>query len=98
MPLGSNADLDFLLRDAGVPVAFGVSSTFGTLDIEDGVTTGADGIGVQTRATVLRIRRGTLAGVQVDSVITVDGEAYRVDLIEREGDGALTRLLLAEVG
>lgn len=98
MPLGSAGDLDFMLKDAGLPVSFGSLRTHGLRDEEDIVTHMTDGSAVETRATVLRIRRGTLAGVQVDNTIIVDGTSYRVRRGPvREGDGSLEQLIITEV-
>ncbi|HEY9229341.1 MAG TPA: hypothetical protein VIP11_22020 [Gemmatimonadaceae bacterium] len=78
MAIHSDSDLDFMLRDAGVPVSLGGASTYGIFRragemIEDG-----QGGYVPANHRVLTVREGTLPGLAEDVNVTIDGTSYRV--------------------
>lgn len=88
-----DADLAFALKDAGVPVTLGASSTFGLVrkrGIED---LGQDGFGgIADFTVVVTVRTGTLVGLKSGAAITVNGESFIVKRPPAEDDGHITRL------
>lgn len=96
MAIRSNADLDFVLRDAGVPVVSALSSTFGILRNVDTVEQ-TDGASFQKRGTVVIVRTGTIIDLAIELPLTVNGGAYVARWFDLQDDGALTKILLAEV-
>lgn len=104
MPLGSNAQLDHMLKVAGGAgsaagatenVVFGEQRAFGTIEMVDDVEE-ADGVPVQVRRTTLLLRRGALPGLTRGSALQADEIDYKVRNIAREDDGAMIRVTLVE--
>lgn len=105
MPLGTNAELDFMLRDVGVPVSLGASSTYGIFsrDPIPEADPASGGLEVPNVRVTLRIRPGTLgAGANAPksnpaSLPTVNGAQYRVRHVGKVEDDGLQTIELAEV-
>lgn len=93
MSLGSTADIDFMLEEAGVAVTIGAVSDFGILD-QSNVVQQSQGMEYQTRVTTLLVRSG-LFTLSNGVAVTADGGSYRLDEWQLEDDGKLTRLILA---
>lgn len=77
---GTDAELAFMLQDAGEAVRFGGRSTFGSLSREPLQVPTDRGVVVDGWHTTLEVRANdpVLAAVVVDSVLTVDGVRYKV--------------------
>ena len=95
MPLGSASDVAFMLKDAGVPVSYNGTSSYGILDRSDALQS-SDGAQVQVRSTTLLIAADAFTNVRDDASIVVDGRPYFIRWHDLEDDGALMRLVLAE--
>lgn len=81
MPLGSNAELDFMLKDSGVPVSYGaapVQNTYGHRDRGEILVEGEAPMQLHGRAQTLVIREGSLAGLTNHTQITIDGAAFTI--------------------
>lgn len=82
MGLGSDAELDFILKDSGVAVSYGsapVQSSYGHFDRGEVVAQGDSGaMEVVGRAQTFVIRDGSLTGLKQDTLITIAGSAYKI--------------------
>ena len=96
MQIDYAADAAFMAEDSGVSVVFGVQTTKGWLDVEDVDVPDGTGLVMVVRKNVLRIRTGSLTGLKADVALTVNGQARHLRHAEVEGDGVVTRLILAE--
>ena len=91
------ADLDAMLKDAGVAVTLGAQSTYGILKVEDITVQLDEGMAAIERHPVLTIRTGTLTGLATTGqAITVDGTSYRTRRTLAADDGLVTKLILVE--
>lgn len=100
MALGTQAELDHILKDSGVAVSYGsapVQTTYGQLDRDQlQVEEGGEGFRLIDRETTLLIRDGSLTGLKQDQPITVDSVSYRIRTIgtpETDGTRRLTLVL-----
>lgn len=77
---GTDAELAFMLQDAGEAVRFGGRATFGVLSREPLQVPTDRGVVVEAWHTTLEVRANdpVLAAVAVDSVLTVSGVRYKV--------------------
>lgn len=99
MPLGSDADLRSMLRDAGEVVVYNGVSSYGILEHQDAVqpTTDQGGM-VQVRVSTLLIATNAFTDLRVNGKVVVAGKPYRIDGPPMlEDDGALTRLTLTRL-
>lgn len=98
MPLGSDADLLFMLRDAGDVVVYNGVSSYGILEHGDAVQPTDQGGMVQVRVSTLLIATNAFADLRTNGKVVVAGKPYRIDGPPMlEDDGALTRLTLARL-
>lgn len=96
MAIRSDADLDFMLQDAGIPVVSAQSSTYGILRVVDAIEQ-TDGQPMQKRITTLTVRTGTIIDLAVDLPVTAGGTSYVVRDPNLESDGQLTKIHVAAV-
>lgn len=99
MSLGSAADLDFMIQDAGDPCTIGDVSGSGILD-ESVIEVGSDGIGNQKRVTTLLVRTGAFtlyngAPVYARKPYATQDTLYRLDEWQLQDDGAYTLCVLS---
>lgn len=80
MALGTAAELDFMLRDSGVPVVYGApaQNTYGQLDRGEILVEGQAPMQLRDGAQTLVIREGSLADLRNNRQITIDGVAYTI--------------------
>lgn len=82
MPLGTDAELDFMLQDSGVAVSYGsapVQSTYGHLDRGEILLEGPEApMQLRDKAQSLVIRAGALTGLQHHAQITIGGSLYTI--------------------
>ena len=96
MTIFGAADLDALLAQMGVSVTFGSTTVNGLFDRDDVFLQDPSGMHVSTRRQSVLVKTGALAGLTVNSAITVDGNPYHIrDVSLEPGDGAFTRITLA---
>lgn len=97
MTLGSTSDIAFTLKEAGVPVVYNGTSSYGILDIVSSEF--ADDAGrARTKMHRLTIATDAFTNLRAGGRITVAGVPYRIDDVELEdGDGALTVLTVARL-
>jgi hypothetical protein len=74
----TDADIDFMLKDAGVPVSLGNSRTYGIFRHASEMESDGQGGFVPAHHLILTIRQGTLSGVAEDVDVLIDGTSYRV--------------------
>lgn len=96
MSLGSASDLSFMLKDAGVPVSYNGTASYGIVDQADELqfTTGGDP--VNARVTTLLVATDAFTDLRVSGRIIANAIPYRIDRIALEDDGSLTRLTVAK--
>jgi hypothetical protein len=97
MPLGSDADLDFMLQDAGnaTQATYGTQSCYGVLEQSDVLEGSGDGAMIQVRATTFLFRTSALRDLVDNAAITIGGQRFKIRRNDLEDDGHLTRLILA---
>jgi hypothetical protein len=76
--LGTVAELDYMLADAGVPVVYGAQSTSGLLDVLSLDELMPEGIRIGERSIRVGIRDGSLTALVVGGAITVNGASYHI--------------------
>lgn len=97
MGLGTDAELDYMLEDAGDPVVFSrgasvIASTSCLFDRKQLIGQDGSGLSIIGRDLTLVIRNGTQGTTAINDVATIAGVAYRVrDLGESLADG--TRII-----
>lgn len=98
MPLGSDLDLSFMLRDAGVSVVFNGETSSGILDMSDGYESLDQGGQLSVRYTSLLIATSAFANLRDRARIVVDGSPYVISgTPQREDDGKLLRCKIVAV-
>lgn len=99
MSLGTTAELDFMLKDAGEPIAYGsapVQTTYGLFDRAPLQALTDAGLTVVGRKTYLTIRDGSLTGLAQDTAITVKGVTYSIRDIGFGDDDGTRKLELVD--
>jgi hypothetical protein len=97
MPLGTDAELDYMLEDAGNAVVFSrgasvLATTSGLLDRKQLLGQDIEGLSPVGRSVTLTIREGTHGTATINDTATVTGIAFTIrDLGEPQADG--TRVL-----
>lgn len=95
--LDTPGQIEAMIRGSGgVPVVAGAVTTWGHLDTVDELVLDQDGAAMSGTRLVLKVATGILPPLRNRAVLTVDGTSYQVREHAREGDGALTRVLLAK--
>lgn len=99
MALGTSvAELDFILKDAGLPASFGIFRTYGLLHREPVPTLTPDtNLALPFYQKTFRIRPGTLGAIRNDAQITIDGTRYVIENIGEVEDDGLQPLTITEV-
>ncbi len=80
-------DLNSFLADFGVDATFGAETAKVILDQPDDVIAG--GSVISASYTIL-YKTGTFSGLGFGDVITVAGDSFEVDTVQRQADGAFT--------
>lgn len=95
--IGSASDVAFMLKDAGVPVSYNGTSSYGILDIVSSEF--ADDAGsTRTKINRLTIATDAFTDLRIGGRIFVNKLPYRIDDVQPDdGDGALTVLTLARL-
>lgn len=94
MPAFGAADVGVLFQDAGVPVTYNGVTVQGLFDHAEVLERDAQGFQLPIARKVCRIPSGSLT-VPIDAAVTIDGTAYVVRDHALEGDGAVTKLIVA---
>lgn len=90
-----DTDIPYLFADMGVTVVMGAYSTKGFIDTADELVTEGGAPGAIGKMIAVTIKTGSLSGLAVGSIITVDGTYYTVRERLQIDDGTLTRILCA---
>jgi hypothetical protein len=95
-PAFGDADIPALLVDFGIPVIVGaVSGNKGILDEADQILVQDASRGeVVVLATTLTVQTSAFPSVKIGDAVSAGGKNFTVRERLREGDGALTKLLL----
>ena len=97
MAFGSASDLDYMLEDAGVPVAFNGVTSHGVLHVEDVQMVSFDGGTITGRKHRVVVATSAFSGLGEGKTITVDGTDYRITQAWQAHDGKLTEVWLAVI-
>lgn len=98
MSLGSTAELVWMLKDAGVPVSFGSTSTYGLFDRKPVISLDADGpLELPTYQKVVRLAPADAAPLKTEDAITVNGVAMVVRHVGEVEDDGLVDVFVTEV-
>ena len=107
MPLGTASELAFMAQDSGDQLVFGASTTYGWLDRTEQEIVDDSGASIVVRRTSFMFPAGTIAGVQLKSVVSIsprlgDGtfgasKDYSVRDVGAELADGTQRLTLTEV-
>src|SRR5438309_1190094 len=97
MPLGTAAELDFMLKDAGVAVTYGAQSTYGLLNksVQKIQSSGTD-FEISDGSETVQIRDGSLNTLQADAAIMVGGSNYVIRDIGQPSTDGLRTITLEE--
>ncbi len=91
------AEIEAMLRDTGgVVVTMGDVSTWGHLDTVDELVLGDEGASMMGTRLVLMVATGVLPPLRNRTVVIAAGTPYAIREHGRDGDGALSRLVLTK--
>lgn len=97
-PIGSTADIDYVMKDAGVPVTIGAISGYGLLRRERvaSISEFAGGLEIIGRRYELHVRNGAFALITQDALVVAGGANYRIENTGVVGPDGIRVLILVE--
>lgn len=94
-----DADIEFMLRDAGVPVSYtrqGLKFVGnGIVDFNDATMLTGESATFAGKTITVTLRAADFPGVAEGQTLTVDGTDYLVVSVMQQDDGALSHVIVA---